>query len=298
MPPTSRTRHGGPELSGHDWWGAFDLVWPRPTYEILETPQGAWGQAWAAIPHRRIPFLASPPPAPWVPIGREAPMRTSLFGSLPRVAGPSAGETVIAYRLEWPAGGIFAPKESARTISYEPLPVAADILLEAQRVAPDEPSGLLAFVNHWGRLGVGIPGAEDFEADGVQWAGVCLRELTQWIQALYALQHRQPTLITWAELAAGLETRLAGVHLGARPLRHGLVPRFPLRRLLDALYLELWGWATEAKRLRRCPRCTHFFIRGREDQIFCTGRCARLWHVKRWKKKQRQQRHRRIQEDR
>jgi hypothetical protein len=44
---------------------------------------------------------------------------------------------------------------------------------------------------------------EDFGADGVQWTGLCLRELTQWIQALYALQLRQPTLITWAELATG-----------------------------------------------------------------------------------------------
>ena len=146
---------------------------------------------------------------------------------------------------------------------------------------------------------MGIPGAEDFGADGVGWTGEALRELTGWIQALYALQHRQPTPLTWVELATMFEVRLAGVHLGARPLRHGLVPRFPLRRLLDALYLELWGLATEAKRLRRCPRCTHFFIRGREDQKFCTGRCARLWHVKRWKKKQRQQKkHRRTQEDR
>ena len=299
MPPTSRARPGGPALTGQDWWGAFELVWPRPTYDILESPQGAWGQAWAAIPHRRIPFLASPLPTPWVPIGREAPLRTSLFGSLPRVAGPSAGETSITYRLGWPAGGIFGPNASARVPDYAPLPVAAEILLDAQGVAPDDPAKLLAFVNRWGRLGVGLPGAEDFGADGVQWTGACLRELTQWIQALYALQHRQPTTITWAELATVLETRLAGVHLGASPVQHGLVPRFPLGRLLDALYLELWGWATAAKRLRRCPRCTDFFIRRREDQIFCTGRCARLWHVKRWKNKQRQQqrRQRRTRED-
>ena len=77
--------------------------------------------------------------------------------------------------------------------------------------------------------------------------------------------------------------KLGGVQFGAQPTRQGLAPLSPLRRLLDALYLELWGLATRAKRLRHCPRCAHFFIRGREDQIFCTGRCARLWHVKRWK---------------
>src|SRR5260370_24869943 len=124
MAPTSRTRRGGPALTGEDWWGAFELVWPRPTYEILETPRGVWGQAWAAIPHRRIPFLASPPPAPWVRIGPEAPVRPSLFGALPRVAGPSAGETVIAYRLGGPPRGDFAPQAAPRGPPQRPPPPA------------------------------------------------------------------------------------------------------------------------------------------------------------------------------
>ena len=136
-------------------------------------------------------------------------------------------------------------------------------------------------------------GAEDFGADGIQQTGEGLRELTRWVGILYALQQGQSTTATWADLAGMFQTRLGGVHLGARPTPAGLRPVFPLRCLLGAFYLELWGLATEAKRLRQCPRCQHFFIRGREDQIFCTGRCARLWHVKRWKQRARQQRRRR-----
>jgi hypothetical protein len=205
----------------------------------------------------------------------------------------SAGETVVVYKLGWPPGGIFVPVEGSPVRPYAPVKVAAAILLDAQGVTSEDPAALLGFVNRWGRLGVGLPGAEDFGADGVQQTGEGLRVLTGWIETLYALQQDRSTTATWTDLAAMFQARLGGVHLGARPTRGGLRPVFPLRGLLDALYLELWGLATEAKRLRQCPRCQHFFIRGREDQIFCTGRCARLWHVKRWKQRARRQRGRR-----
>ncbi|HKW92160.1 MAG TPA: hypothetical protein VJX92_09685 [Methylomirabilota bacterium] len=288
------TRRAGPGLTGQDWWNAFELRWVRPASTILAAPAGPWGATWAAIPERRVPFLEPAPPDPWFRVRHEGPAEESpLYGPLSWHSRLSAGETVVVYKLGWPTGGIFVPAEESPPRPYHPLPVAAEILVDAQGVASDDPAALLGFVNRWGRLGVGLPGAEDFGADGVQQTGEGLRELTRWMRVLYAFQHGKATTATGADLADMFQTRLGGVHLSARPTRVGLRPVFPLRRLLDALYLELWGVATEAKRLRQCPRCQHCFIRGREDQIFCTGRCARLWHVKRWKQRARQQRRRR-----
>jgi hypothetical protein len=294
-----KTRRTGPGLSGEDWWKAFELEWPRPTYRIVAHPEGQWEALWRALPERHVRIGQPTPPAPWAWARHEASVDDSVYGPLSALSSPPAGETVSVFTLSWPAGGLFVPAEPSTPLRpYRPLPVAGEILLDAQGVTLDDPEALLRFVNRWGRLGVGIPGDEAFAADGVLRTGECLRELVGWIATLHALQHKQPTPATWPAVAALFRDKLGGVQFGAQPTRQGLIPLFPLRRLLDALYLELWGWATGAKRLRQCRRCAHFFIRGREDQIFCTGRCARLWHVKRWKKKKRQeqQRQRRIRE--
>ena len=231
------------------------------------------------------------PPAAWVWARHEGPLEDPVYGPLSALSSPPVGETVSVFTLGWPTGGLFVPAEtSAAPRTYRPLPIAAKILLDAQDVALDDPEALRGFVNRWGRLGVGIPGDDAFAADGVVRTGECLRELVAWFATLHALQAKQPTTATWPAFAALFRDKLGGVQFGAQSARQGLVPLFPLRRLLDALYLELWGLATGAKRLRQCPRFAHFFIRGREDQIFCTGRCARLWHVKRWKQRARQQR--------
>ncbi len=201
---------------------------------------------------------------------------------------------VNVLRLSWPPGGIFVPEGASTPDSdYDPIPVARAILLDAQRAATADAEGLLAFVNRWGVLGVGIPGQDDFAADGVGKTGEALRELSEWIATLDALQHRKPTDRTWADAIQLFERRLGGVRLSARQMRDGLVPRLPVARLLDALYLELWGVVTRGKQLRQCKRCARFFIRGREDQIFCTGPCARLWHVREWKRQHRRTRTRR-----
>jgi len=294
MHPSIKTRRAGPGLSGEDWWRAFELEWPRSPYRILEHPEGPWDARWRALPERRGRLGEPVPPTPWAWARHEAPIEDSVYGPLSALSSPPAGETVNVFALGWPAGGIFVPEDtSAPPRAYRPLPIAAEILLDAQGVAPADPQALLGFVNRWGRLGLGIPGHEGFEVDGVMWTGECLRELTIWVATLHALQNKQPTTATWTDLANLLKDKLSGVQFGAQLGRQGLVPLFPLRRLLDALYLELWGLTTGAKRLRQCKRCEHFFIRGREDQIFCTGRCARLWHVKRWKQRERQQRRKR-----
>ncbi len=285
----------GPGITDADWWGAFELSWPRGPYRILEAPVGPWGEAWDTLPRLRVPFVERQPAAPWVFEKREVPAPPwTIFGVEPTSA-PAAAETATIYRLGWPEGGIFVPdKDAPRRPFYAPIPEAAEILLDVQRAATAKNAqGLLDFVNRRGCLGVGIPGKEDFGADGVGKTGDALRELTAWIETLHALQLGTPTTRTWADVVELFESRLDGVRLSARLTRGGLVPRLPVLRLLDALYLELWSVATGGKRLRRCKRCEHFFIRGRGDQIFCTGRCARLWHVRRWK-----QRHRRAQQRR
>lgn len=292
MGATSSRRRPG--LTGEDWGGAFELRWPRGPYRILAEPDGPWGAAWSALPPRRVPFVDPQPGAPWVLERREVPAPgTTIFGVESNRA-PSAGETAMIYRLGWPPGGIVVPEDGVTPRPpYDPVPVAAEILLDAQQAATADAQGLLDFVNRWGRLGVGIPGKEDFGADGVGKTREALRELAGWVATLHALQRGKPDTRNWPDVIELFESRLGGVRLSARLTREGLVPRLPLVRLLDALYLELWGAATGGKRLRRCKRCERFFIRGREDQIFCTGRCARLWHVRRWKR-----RHRRAQQRR
>jgi hypothetical protein len=280
----------GPGLTGQDWWGAFDLTWSTGPYRILAEPEGQWGEALQAVPRIRVSFpVDSTPPAPWIWEKREVPGPPSSIYGVESGRTASAGETVEVYRLGWPAGGIFVPDERVRPAApYRPIPLADEILLEAQQAARADRQGLLGFVNRWGLLGVGIPGKPDFGADGVEHTGEALRTLSAWMAALHALQQGTGTPHTWAELIEVFEVQLEGVRFSAHLGRRGLVPRLPVRRLLDALYLELWSVATGGKRLRRCKRCAHFFLRTRPDRIFCTGRCARLWHVRKWKRAHRQ----------
>jgi hypothetical protein len=235
----------------------------------------------------------STPPAPWIWEKREVPGPASSIYGVESGRTASAGETVEVYRLGWPPGGIFVADERVRpAVPYDPIPRADEILLEAQQAATADTQGLLAFVNRWGILDVGIPGEPDFGADGVAHTAQALGELSTWITALHMLQHGKETPHTWAELIEVFEVQLESVRISAGPGHRGLVPRLPVRRLLDALYLELWSMATGGKRLRRCKRCELFFLRSREDRIFCTGTCARRWHVREWKRRRRRRRRR------
>src|SRR5262249_51728569 len=171
----------GAGLTGQDWWGAFELSWPRGPYRFLTEPEGRWQQALQAVPPIRVPFLSNSKPARrciWEK--HEVPGAVSnIYPAVRRVA--SAGETVEIYRLGWPAGGIFVPDEAATpSPPYAPIPRAAEILLEAQQAATADAAGLLAFVNRWGLLGVGIPGGPEFRGHGVQHTGGALRELPLW----------------------------------------------------------------------------------------------------------------------
>jgi len=241
------------------------------------------------------PFLSDSKPArPWIWEKNEVPGPASTIYGVPSRRVASAGETVEIYRLGWPAGGIFVPDEAATPAPfYAPIPRAAEILLEVQQAATADTAGLLAFVNHWGLLAVGIPGAPAFGADGVEHTGEALHELSTWIATVHALQQGTETTRTWADLITAFDEQLQSVRFSAALRGRGLVPRLPVRRLLDALYLKLWDMATGGSRLRRCKRCERLFLRSRNDRIFCTGRCARLWHVRAWKRRHRRTRTRR-----
>lgn len=265
------------------WWEAFELRWPRPRSTILLEPTGTWGAAWYRLPRERVPLSEAArvdepgwvyeevepegdPSAPW--------------------AGPMA-----RFKVEWPSGGLFVPDgDEAQAPVYEPLKVAAEILLDVQRTRADDPHALLRFVNRWGRLGVGIRGAPEFDVDGVELTGEWLAWLTAMVQTLGALQHGQKAPMDWQGVADEFTQALAWVHFGAQPAKHGLVPAFPVPRLLDALMLEVWGMATGGKRLRQCPECQALFIHGREDKRYCTAACARRRTVREWKRKHRRKR--------
>jgi len=50
---------------------------------------------------------------------------------------------------------------------YKPLEKSEDILVEVSRLTLSDPSEVLRFVNKWGRLGVGVPGEENYNFDAV-----------------------------------------------------------------------------------------------------------------------------------
>ncbi len=266
------------------WGEAFELRWPRPGYQILTQPSGPWSEAWRRLEPRRVP---APEAADFHEPGLEfEDVEPEGDPSAPAWAGPR-----WRYRVAWPAGGIFMPGlDEAQAPVYEPLKVAPDILLDVQRTRADEPAALLGFVNRWGRLGVGIPGAPDFAADGAAFTGEWLAWLTGLLQTVNALKLGQKSGLDWPTLAKQLTRQLANVHFGARPTRHGLVPHFPVPRLLEALVLEVWDMATQGKRLRQCTECRALFIHGREDKEYCSAACAKRRTVREWKRRQRQKR--------
>ncbi len=264
------------------WWDALELRWPRLRYAILPEPAGDWGTAWLALPRRTVP--SSQADAFHEPSWEFEDMEPEGKGSPVPWTGPQA-----RFRVAWPSGGILVPEvDEAQPPVYEPLKVAHDILPHVQRTAVGDPTAILQFVNRWGRLGVGIPGAEEFEADSVTLTGERLGWLTGLVRTVHALQLGQKPPMTKHELAEILTEALAGVHFAARPTPHAaLIPRFVVPRLLDALVLEVWSMATSAKRMRQCPECEALFIHGREDKQYCSAVCARRRTVREWKRKQR-----------
>ncbi len=276
-------------------WTDYELHWARGRYRILVTPTGPWAAEWDALERRAVHESEPDPPPPWAFERRE--LRTEPVGApwLPRPLPPYGHDERHAFkvfRIAWPPLGVFVPdNDRARSgppAPYNPIAVANAILLDVQRTSADDPKSLLRFVNRWGVLGVGIPGAPAFPADAVALTREWLARLTGWMEALYALQRRQKTTLTWRALADQLNDALRGAHPAARPAKTGgLEPVFRVERLLDALCVALWEQAADLGHFRRCPECRALFVPGRANQEYCSRLCANRPTVRKWRRAQR-----------
>ena len=273
-----------PENSG-------ELLWARGRYEILSEPKGMWGEKWYAIPRRTAQLFgdADPPPSAWEFEKTEFRTRPpGLYGSGDEDPwGRPRGTRVNVFRISWPSAGLLVPVEGSSAEPYRPMNIAADILLDVQRTRPEDVKALLRFVNRWGLLGVGIPGAPDFGTDGVAISSEWVARLRQWVETLHALKGGREKETTWAEFAKILNEHLGGVHPSVSITDRGVQRTFRAVRLLDVLCFELWDQATEGKRLRRCPECRALFIPRRANQEYCTRLCANRPTVRKWKREQR-----------
>ncbi len=280
-------RPGGPEKSQ----SSGELAWSRSGYKILTEPTGEWGSKWNELPTKVVQIGEADPPPPWV-FEREE-FRTRPPGPYgwvnepPTPSGMPRGGKVSVFYIDWPASGVLAPSGDSPQERYNPFEVADRILLDVQRTRSDDEKAILQFVNRWGLLGIGIPGAADFGADGVTFTGEWLALLRQWIETLHALRRGKERETTWAEFAATLNKHLDGVQPRLSVSERSLQRTFAAKRLLDALCFELWDQATEGKRMRRCPECHALFTPGRANQEYCTRLCANRPTVRKWKLEQR-----------
>ena len=225
------------------------------------------------------------------------------------VEDPPPGLAVVAkyYGQDWPQGGAFVPRghlEGSERVpppsrEYDPVPVTDDILTDVSRLDLERSERLLAFVNHRGCLGVGIPIPPSVRSEG--WTGgrdryirsfdgvQVTRKWLAWIQkrlvALADLQEGRRR--DWDEFAFDLSSVLGNIRPATRPMANGLVPCYSVPRLLDALFLGMWQRATGGARMRRCPECGALFMPDRRDQMYCKTdgqqKCARRASVKRFR---------------
>lgn len=188
----------------------YQLRWPRSEYVVVnEPPLEGW------VPGKPGPAV------PGTPVVRG-------YGGRLRKGAPQ-------WPAPWPVGGVFAPKwwprERPRPAEfYNPVEVAADILLDAQRAAGDNPRVLLRFVNKWGGLGVGVPGDRHF-LDGVAATGDCLTQLKEWLEAHQALRKGRRLVMKvpeWIkELPALTATEATRIKVTKRRPSPELIKRFP-----------------------------------------------------------------------
>lgn len=280
-----------------EFWDAFALRWSRTPHVILTTPTDALS-ALLASHTAQIPLLDVAPPPPGTVLGKLVTVRPYRGAMLerdhPRPA--TLAETFRERTLAWPEGGVLLSEtDPAPADYYEPLAEGGTLLRAVQSVRAHDPTSVLAFVNAWGPLGVGIPGKDDFP-DGVEYVGEHLSKFQGWLAALAALQRGSRRALTWEDFARIFERELDHVRFGARPVKRGLLPRFSLRTLWEALCVHLWGIATRGTRLNVCRECNALFVRSRTDQIFCGRPCTNRHTVREWKrrhaKERRQQSHR------
>jgi hypothetical protein len=265
-------------------WSAYELRWPRYDYEIASEPKDLGKMRLDAVtgePTDRMQLLS-------FYTRKQAERRGGLPSKRIRRLLTAVGG------IRWPQGGVFIPKNYANERMpeprdrYDPLDVAKDIILDAQRVSNTGLETVVRFVNKWGVLGVGIPGVERFPFDGVRLTRHWIQRLSRWLQALEELQKGPGARLTWAGLAEELNPVLGGVHPGLRVTDQGVDPIYRVSRLLDALCLEIWEQATAGMQLRRCPECRALFLPGRSNQRYCGRLCANRPTVRNAKRRRRE----------
>src|ERR1043166_8407762 len=263
----------------------FLLAQRRGRHTLVLEPVGRLRTQFEALPRRRTSTGPSDPPAAWVLEKLEAPQRWhGRLGVAPftRPFGASAAQTVRVFKITWPAGGILAPAGDRPEPSRLTLANVEAILGDAQRAAQAaNQAAALAFVNRHGPLGVGIPGAPEFPADGVQLTLDSLARLSEWITAIAGVPHRkmrdQRKVDDWvAEFRDALRRLSIDVRWGPG----GLIPRFQAPTLLDALCFAISNMAFGIGQLRRCQECSVFFSSARGNKVYCCRACANSRRVR------------------
>jgi hypothetical protein len=279
---------------------AFDLRWTRAgDYVILHAPDGVWGEAWRKLERRERRFGEEEPGEPWErdrQYTATPASATPLYPAEVDPFGPAAMNIASVFRVRWPPDGVFVP--SGDVVEYDPFRHGAAIFADAQRVRVDDEPSVVRFLRRWGRLGVGIPGAPDFPADGVEQTSARFGDLQRGIDAYERIQKRRAQPGEVDRLAAFLRDELSGIRFSVRRGTHAasgrepLLAMFPVASLWQALCLELWDVVTGGKRLRRCPACDTRFVPGRSNKTYCERGCGNRKYQRERRRRERKQRRR------
>ncbi len=231
-------------------------------------------------------------------------------------------------RYQQGGDGVFAAENYNRAADvipvkeYDPIREAGEIFASATGLDVHSDTDLLAFVNHYGLLGLADPKAEVQLYDSVFRTRHELgrvQSLAHWLSALKEGRWRDRALPTrddvrrklkgrvlkrpaasawpslhWAAFAAELNGILEGRQLRAGLALveegDGLESRLQPRCLVDVLYLTLWQQATRGdEEPRRCQGCDGmFFVRPtNQKQLFCSPRCNTRVKVRRHRQRAR-----------
>jgi hypothetical protein len=236
------------------------------------------------------------------------------------VPRPPAGLRQFAdFRRGVPHGGLFmrVQGDSAPARRYDPMAEADALLRAATRVNPDDPAALLAFVNEWGLLGVGLWGNKRGPFDSVLFTRERVKQVqahVRWLRALRkgdwrsrdlpTLDHargqaeigapRRPGPVSrgdrerrhWQAFGASLDRHLRGIYPAIGWDRDaGAIPAWTASRLIEVLWATVWDWATRGGSLRRCPHCQAFFPAEDPRKQYCSRECVNRASAAKWYQK-------------
>jgi antibiotic biosynthesis monooxygenase (ABM) superfamily enzyme len=281
-------------------------------YRIVLEPDGevaGWWESLEALAHRMgRPRPVWPDQGVFVPDGIRPPPASNKTYSVSFASGPSlwlsddlapGNHAQHDKRLH-----AVAQKFYPTVQGYDATPHRGEIFQDLQKTDPNDSASVVAFVNRWGVLGIGIPALQAARLpctfDGVAATVAWIDARRRWIEALLSLQRRKPVtveasgltlspavkahyhgrLITWPILAQCLNTLVGSLPLTAYVPqgRARLLPRYWFNSLADLLNAELWEFATgDGYKLRRCqgPGCRIVFRpQHANNKKYCSRPCA------------------------